>query len=32
MFVEAPITVYSYGFLFNFMMVGQVSDSMTALT
>ena len=27
-----PITVYSYGFLFNCMMVGQASDSMTALT
>ena len=27
-----PITVYSYGFLFNCMMVGQASDIMTALT
>ena len=27
-----PIMVYSYGFLFNCMMVGQASDSMTALT
>ena len=27
-----PITVYSYGFLFNCSMVGQASDSMTALT
>ena len=27
-----PITVYSYGFLFNCTTVGQVSDSMTALT
>ena len=27
-----PITVYSYGFLFNFTTVGQASDSMTALT
>ena len=27
-----PITVYSYGFLFNCMTVGQASDSMTALT
>ena len=27
-----PITVYSHGFLFNCMMVGQASDSMTALT
>ena len=27
-----PITVYSYGFLFNCTMVGQASDSMTALT
>ena len=26
------ITVYSYGFLFNCMTVGQASDSMTALT
>ena len=26
------ITVYSYGFLFNCTMVGQASDSMTALT
>ena len=25
-----PITVYSYGFLFNYMTVGQDSDSMTA--
>ena len=27
-----PITVYSYGFLFNRTAVGQASDSMTALT
>ena len=27
-----PITVYSYGFLFNCVMVAQASDSMTALT
>ena len=27
-----PITVFSYGFLFNCTMVGQASDSMTALT
>ena len=27
-----PITVYSYGFLFNCTMVGQASGSMTALT
>ena len=27
-----PITVYSYGFLFNCKTVGQASDSMTALT
>ena len=27
-----PITVYGYGFLFNFTTVGQASDSMTALT
>ena len=27
-----PITVYSYGFLFNCTMVGQASDSMAALT
>ena len=27
-----PITVYSYGFLFNCMIAGQASDSMTALT
>ena len=27
-----PITVYSYGFLFNCTAVGQASDSMTALT
>ena len=26
------ITVYSYGFLFNCMAVGQASDSMTAQT
>ena len=26
-----PITVYSNGFLFNCRMVGQASDSMTAL-
>ena len=27
-----PITVYSYGFLFNCTAVGQASDSMTAMT
>ena len=27
-----PITVYTYGFLFNCTTVGQASDSMTALT
>ena len=27
-----PFTVYSYGFLFICTMVGQASDSMTALT
>ena len=27
-----PITVYSYGFLFNCTTMGQDSDSMTALT
>ena len=27
-----PITVYSYGFLFNCTTMGQASDSMTALT
>ena len=27
-----PITVYSYGFLFNCTTVGRASDSMTALT
>ena len=27
-----PITVYSYGFLFNCTTVGQASDSMMALT
>ena len=27
-----PITVYSYGFLFNCTTVGQTSDSKTALT
>ena len=27
-----PITVYSYGFLFNCTTVGQTSDSMTAMT
>ena len=27
-----PITIYSYGFLFNCMTVGQASDSMMALT
>ena len=27
-----PITVYSYGFLFNCTTAGQASDSMTALT
>ena len=27
-----PITVYSYGFLFNCTTLGQASDSMTALT
>ena len=30
--VVNPITVYSNGFLFNCMTVGQASDSMTALT
>ena len=30
--VSNPITVYSYGFLFNCTTVGQASDSMTALT
>ena len=30
--ISNPITVYSYGFLFNCTMVGQASDSMTALT
>ena len=30
--VLSPITVYSYGFLLNCTTVGQVSDSMTALT
>ena len=30
--VVNPITVYSYGFLFNCMMLGQASDSMMALT
>ena len=31
--VVNPITVYSYnGFLFNCTMMGQASDSMTALT
>ena len=30
--VLGPITVYSYGFLFNCTTVGQASDSMTALT
>ena len=30
--VVNPITVYSYDFLFNCTMVGQDSDSMTALT
>ena len=30
--VVNPITVYSYGFLFNCMTVGQASDSMMALT
>ena len=30
--VLIPITVYSYGFLSNGTMVGQASDSMTALT
>ena len=29
--VVNPIMVYSYGFLFNYMTVGQASDSMTAL-
>ena len=29
--VVNPITVYSCGFLFNCMTVGQASDSMTAL-
>ena len=27
-----PITVFSYGFLFNCTTVGQASDSLTALT
>ena len=30
--VVSPITVYSYGFLFNCTTVGRASDSMTALT
>ena len=30
--VVNPITVYSFGFLFSCTMVGQASDSMTALT
>ena len=30
--VVNPITVYSYGFLFNCTTVGRTSDSMTALT
>ena len=30
--VVNPITVYSYGFLFNSTTVGRASDSMTALT
>ena len=30
--VVNPITVYSYGFLFNCMTVDQASDSMTTLT
>ena len=30
--VSNPITIYSYGFLFNCMTVGQASDSMMALT
>ena len=30
--VVNPITVYSYGFLFDSTMVGQASDLMTALT
>ena len=30
--VVNPITVFSYGFLFNCTAVGQASDSMTALT
>ena len=30
--VLTPITVYSYGFHFNCTMVGQASDSMTALS
>ena len=30
--VLSPITVYSYGFLFNYTMVGQASDSRMALT
>ena len=30
--VVYPITVYSYGILFNSTMLGQASDSMTALT
>ena len=31
LFVD-PIAVYSYAYLFNCTMVGQTSDSMTALT
>ena len=27
-----PITVYSYGFLFDCTMIGQASDAMTTLT
>ena len=30
--VVNPITIYTYGFLFNCTTVGQASDSMTALT
>ena len=30
--VVNPITVYKYGFLFNFTTIGQASSSMTALT
>ena len=30
--VVNPITVYSYGFLFNYMTVGQASDPMPAMT